>query len=221
MVNRGHTCVRLKSMAKINGPVNPTGGLWPELAQTILKWKWKTYLIVVDNISHCFKIRELQTTWNRHTYIVRDLSNPQDPRHYHCWRFKEFSKNWSFTHINFSPLQSQTNVVVETAVQTDKNILKKEYKCLLQIIRMWVISVEKWSDTKWNLDGEEDMNKTANNHSKPLSKTPQEELIKKEEKYQKKYIKHCNPHYMVQIQIGNSKHMRPREIWWSGWEKVI
>ena len=39
--------------------------------------------------------------------------------------FKEFARHWGFIHVTSSPIYSQTNGEVERAVQTAKNILRK------------------------------------------------------------------------------------------------
>ncbi|KAK2562775.1 Uncharacterized protein P5673_013720 [Acropora cervicornis] len=97
--------------------------------------KKRPYLIVVDYFSKFIEvnylasltaaetIRSRRSVFTRHEIpeIVRS-DNPQ----YNTAEFAKFAKDWEFKHVTSSLLCAQSNGEAERALQTAKNLLKKE-----------------------------------------------------------------------------------------------
>ena len=98
--------------------------------------KKRPYLIVVDyfskfievgylaSLSSMETIRALKSVVARHGIpeIVRSDNGPQ----YDSAEFPKFARAWEFKHVTSSPLYAESNGEAERAVQTAKNLLRKE-----------------------------------------------------------------------------------------------
>ena len=101
----------------------------------ILYVKKRPYLIVVEYFSKFIinylpsltaaqTMRSLRSVFTRHGIpeIVRSDNGPQ----YDAAEFAKLAKDWEFKHVTSSPFCAQSNGEAERALQTAKNLLKKE-----------------------------------------------------------------------------------------------
>nr|XP_054772147.1 uncharacterized protein LOC129280118 [Lytechinus pictus] len=56
---------------------------------------------------------------------IPDILMTDNARQFKCSEFKEFERQWEFTHITSSPMYPQSNGQAERTVQTIKNLMKK------------------------------------------------------------------------------------------------
>uniref|UniRef100_A0A1Y1K762 Integrase catalytic domain-containing protein n=2 Tax=Photinus pyralis TaxID=7054 RepID=A0A1Y1K762_PHOPY len=106
---------------------------WEKIAVDLFKLdKW--YLIVVDYYSRYFEIFELErmtevVVINKLKEMFARLGIPEivrsDNGPQFSTQFKNFAHSYNFTHTTSSPYFAQSNGLVERAVQTAKQLLKK------------------------------------------------------------------------------------------------
>ena len=108
---------------------------WQKIATDMFELNGKQYVIAVDYYFRYFEVALLQKTTAKTVIeklkqffashgspeIVFSDNGPQ----YACAEFKQFSKEFGFTHITSSPKYPQSNGEAERAVKTAKCILKK------------------------------------------------------------------------------------------------
>ena len=137
MVNKCMTCAKLRPEPKESLiPMSYTGrNPWSQVGTDLFELEGKTYIIAVDYSSRWFEFRELKTTSSG--AAIRALSEifsihgipdtvvSDNGPQYSSKEFQEFAKDWGFSHVTSSPLHPQANGEAERAVQTAKNILKK------------------------------------------------------------------------------------------------
>ena len=118
-------------MIKSDLPLRP----WEKLATDLFEYKNKSYLLVVDYYSKFFEVSVLNNTktetvimhmksmFSRHGIpdVVVSDNGPQ----YASQKFKEFAKEWEFSHVTSSPRFPQGNGQAERTVQSVKQLLKK------------------------------------------------------------------------------------------------
>ena len=132
------TCNRYKpdhSETMIIPEETPSRG-FEKVAADLCELNKKIYLVIVDYYSRFFELELLSSTTSkaviahmksvfaRHGVPSKVFSDggPQ----FSSGEFAKFSRDWQFEHITSSPNYPQSNGAVEKAVQTAKNILKKE-----------------------------------------------------------------------------------------------
>ncbi|XP_032235374.2 uncharacterized protein K02A2.6-like [Nematostella vectensis] len=136
MVNRYQTCAKLRPARR-----EPLMALsfpnltWSRVGTDLFELEQTDYLIVVDYASRWFEIRKLGSTTSaaitRHMCEIFALHGIPDTvvsdngSQYVSQEFTNFAKDMGFTHITSSPHYPQANGEVERAVQTAKNILRK------------------------------------------------------------------------------------------------
>ena len=136
MVNKCSICAEFRPEHK--EPLMATsypGQPWVHVGTDLFEFKGKTYIVVVDYASRWFEIRKLDTLNSTSTikamsdifsmHGIADLVTSGNRPQYASAEFRNFAKTWQFTHITSSPYHSQANGEAERAVQTAKNILKK------------------------------------------------------------------------------------------------
>jgi len=111
-------------------------GPWQRIATDLFSYEGNTFLIVVDYYSRFLevtfmsettsaaviaKLKSLFARWGIPIEIISD-NGPQ----YSCEKFKQFSKDYGFTHITSSPRYPQSNGMAERAVQIAKRIVKQD-----------------------------------------------------------------------------------------------
>ncbi|XP_015747739.1 PREDICTED: uncharacterized protein K02A2.6-like [Acropora digitifera] len=136
MVNRCHTCAKLPPERKeplmpLSFPDTP----WTCLGTDLFELDRKTYLVVVDYTSRWFEVRQLHSVTASAvirvlcelfaTHGIPDTVISDNGPQYANQEFKEFARDWGFVHVTSSPIYPQANGEVERAVQTAKNILRK------------------------------------------------------------------------------------------------
>ena len=137
MCNKCETCIRYRP--EIKEPLMalsfPQGEVWDRVGTDLFEFNKQDYLIVVDYTSRWFEIRHLEDTTPGHvirqmcsifaTHGIPNVVVSDNGPQYASKEFKEFTEDWGFTHVTSSPLHPQANGEAERAVQTAKNILRK------------------------------------------------------------------------------------------------
>ena len=97
--------------------------------------KKRPYLIVVDYFSKFIEVNYLasltaaETIRSRRSVFTRhEIPEivPSDKPQYNTAEFAKFAKDWEFKHVTSSLFCAQSNGEAERALQTAKNLLKKE-----------------------------------------------------------------------------------------------
>lgn len=117
---------------------------WQKVGMDLFELNKMTYLLVVDYYSRYIEIAHLKNTLAK--TVIEHLKNmfshhgipeicvSDNGPQFSCKQFKDFAKEYSFTHIPSSPLYPQANGEAERAVKTVKQMLKKSsdpYKAML------------------------------------------------------------------------------------------
>lgn len=131
------TCQKHRSQLK--EPLLPTplpGRPWQRVGMDLFEWSKRAYLLIIDYFSRYIEIAELKSTlaevtiraikevFARHgtaEFVISD-NGPQ----FSSSVFREFAKENNFTHITGSPHYPQANGEAERAVQTIKDLWKKD-----------------------------------------------------------------------------------------------
>ena len=107
---------------------------WSKVGQDLFTLGNETYLVTVDYYSNYFELDLLQDTtaesvinatkahFARHG--IADMITDNGPQ-YSSTQFTAFAREWEFQHTTSSPLHSQSNGKVESAVKISKTLLKK------------------------------------------------------------------------------------------------
>ena len=113
----------------------PEGGPWERIATDLFHFDKKDYIVVVDYTSRWFDFKELSSTttqavirFQREIFATHGTPNvvvSDNGPQFASQEFSVFTKDWGFTHVTSSPRYPQANGEAERAVQTAKNILKK------------------------------------------------------------------------------------------------
>ena len=116
----------------------PDEAPWTRVGTDLFELKGQTYVVVVDYTSRWFEIRELRQTSSFHVIealqdifgmhgIPKVVISDNGPQ-YASSEFAQFANTWGFMHVTSSPKHPMSNGEAERAVQTAKNILKKNPK---------------------------------------------------------------------------------------------
>ena len=120
---------------------------WQKLAADLCEYKSQQYLVVVDYYSRYFEMAKLSSTtssdiinhlksiYARHgiSEVMMSDNGPQ----FSSSAFAQFAKEYGFHHITSSPTFAQSNGGVERAVQTEKNLIKKNGDPYLALLCYW------------------------------------------------------------------------------------
>ena len=108
---------------------------WERLGSDLFEYEKKHYLLIIDYFSRWIEIRHLTSTTSEATiramksifatHGIPDVVISDNGPQYSSEYFTSFSKSYGFTHCTSSPLYPQSNGEAERAVQTVKNILRK------------------------------------------------------------------------------------------------
>ena len=110
---------------------------WSKVGQDLFTLENETYLVTVDYYSDYFELDLLHDTtaesvinatkahFARHG--IADMITDNGPQ-YSSTQFAAFAREWEFQHTTSSPLHSQSNGKVESAVKIAKTLLKKAKK---------------------------------------------------------------------------------------------
>ena len=109
---------------------------WQRVASDLFEWQGENYLLIVDYFSRWIEISHLnkltsQAVINSCKSIFARLGIPEvlqtdNGTQYSSREFARFAEYYGFTHLTSSPLHPSGNGEAERAVQTIKNLLRKE-----------------------------------------------------------------------------------------------
>ena len=109
---------------------------WQRVASDLFEWQGENYLLIVDYFSRWIEISHLnkltsQSVINSCKAIFARLGIPEilhtdNGTQYSSREFARFAEYYGFTHLTSSPLHPSGNGEAERAVQTIKNLLRKE-----------------------------------------------------------------------------------------------
>ena len=110
---------------------------WQEIGIDFFYSKGKDYLLIIDYFSRFIEVLAMQKSKNANAviYALKEIfarhGIPEKVRSdngppFDCAEFTHFAKQWDIELVPSSPKYQQSNGEVERAVQTIKNILKKE-----------------------------------------------------------------------------------------------
>ena len=204
MVNRCHTCAKLRPerrepLMALSFPSLP----WSRIGTDLFELDQTDYLIVVDYASRWFEIRKLRSTTSaavtRHMceifalHRIPDTVVSDNGPQYISQEFADFAKDMGFTHITSSPLYPQANGEVERAVQTAKNILRKNANPHLGLLAYRSAPLANGLTPSEILMGRRLRNKLplVPENLRPR-KIDQEKLQKKEQEYRERYSDNYN-----------------------------
>ena len=203
-LNRCHTCAKLRPerrepLMALSFPSLP----WSRIGTDLFELDQTDYLIVVDYASRWFEIRKLRSTTSaavtRHMCEIFALHGIPDTvvsdngPQYISQEFADFAKDMGFTHITSSPLYPQANGEVERAVQTAKNILRKNANPHLGLLAYRSAPLANGLTPSEILMGRRLRNKLplVPENLRPR-KIDQEKLQKKEQEYRERYSDNYN-----------------------------
>lgn len=107
---------------------------WSTVASDLFEWNGQHYLVLVDSYLEWFKldpikkiksqciINKLKRHFSVHGIPHKLLSDCG--MQYTSQTFKDFAKDWNFTHVTSSPEYHQANGLAERAVQSAKHLLE-------------------------------------------------------------------------------------------------
>ena len=228
MVNKCFTCAKHRPMAR--EPLMPLSfpgeRPWSRVGTDLFEIDGKHFVIAVDYTSRWFEIRNLQTTSAGtviqalseifSTHGIPDTVISDNGPQYASWQFRKFAEDWGFTHVTSSPLHPQANGEVERAIQTTKNILKKNSNMYLGLLAYRSAPLQNGATPSEILMGRKIRTKLptvpANLLPKPIDN---EELIRKEEMYRENYKRNYDSRHKIQIlptlQKGDKVYIRDQD----------
>ena len=137
LVNRCNTCLKHKP-SKSKDPLQPHAiptRPWEKVGSDLFQTHGLHYIIITDYYSSYPEVFQLKKTGSQQ---VVDVMKDTFSRHgipselvsdngsqYKSKTFKQFSKQWEFTHTTSSPRYSRSNGLAESAVKTVKTMIKK------------------------------------------------------------------------------------------------
>ncbi|XP_032218360.2 uncharacterized protein K02A2.6-like [Nematostella vectensis] len=203
-VNRCQTCAKLRPerrepLMALSFPNLP----WSRVGTDLFELEQTDHLIVVDYASRWFEIRKLGSTTSaavkRHMCEIFALHGIPDTvfsdngPQYVSQEFTKFAKDMGFTHITSSPHCPQANGEVERAVQTAKNILRKNTNPHLGLLAYRSAPLANGLTPSEILMGRKLRNKLPSvpENLRPR-KIDQEQLLKREQEYQERYSSNYN-----------------------------
>ena len=108
---------------------------WERVASDLFDLNGSTYILVVDYFSRWVEVRRLDSTTSEDiihklksifaTHGIPEIMVSDNGPQYSSAVFKKFSEEYGFLHVTSSPKYPQANGAAERAVQTIKNLLKK------------------------------------------------------------------------------------------------
>lgn len=150
-VNNCDTCLNFRN-SNSNEPLMPTaipGNVWECVGTDVYQYKGKNFILVIYYFSKFIETMPLEKLDSIHTinalksifarHGIPKTIRSDNGTNYSSEVFKTFVDSWNIKHITSSPTHAQSNGMVERAIQTFKNIMKKAeydnkdpYLCLLE-----------------------------------------------------------------------------------------
>ena len=117
---------------------------WTQVASDLFEWQGENYLLIIDYFSRWFEICHLSSissaaVINGCKSIFARMGIPEKFHsdkgvQFMSKEFAQFAEYWGFTHTSSSPHHHSGNGEAERAVQTVKNLLKKEKEPYLALL---------------------------------------------------------------------------------------
>ena len=117
---------------------------WMKVATDLFEWQGENYLLIVDYFSRWFEISHLNSlssaaVINSCKSIFARMGIPESLHsdkgvQFMSKEFSQFAEYWGFTHTSSSPNHQSGNGEAERAVQTVKNLLRKEKEPYLALL---------------------------------------------------------------------------------------
>ena len=117
---------------------------WINVASDLFEWQGENYLLIVDYFSRWFEISHLNSlssaaVINGCKSIFARMGIPESLHsdkgvQFMSNEFSQFAEYWGFTHTSSSPNHQSGNGEAERAVQTVKNLLRKEKEPYLALL---------------------------------------------------------------------------------------
>ena len=108
---------------------------WAKIGTDLMTFQNRNYLVTVDYYSNFWEVDYLDDTRSETVihklrsqfarYGIPDECVSDNGPQFSSDEFKSFSRKWDFKHTTSSPLYPQSNGMVERAVQTVKNLMRK------------------------------------------------------------------------------------------------
>ena len=128
-------------------PLKPTPtpeSAWQRVGSDLFDWQGENYLLLVDyysrwiEVCHLTKITSAAVIHGFKTIFARlgipEFVHSDNGRQYSSNEFARFSDYWGFNHVTSSPHHQSGNGEAERAVQTIKNLMKKEEDPFLALL---------------------------------------------------------------------------------------
>ena len=195
---------------------------WTCLGTDLFELDRKTYLVVVDYIRQWFEVRQLHSVTASEVIrvlcelfgtpgipdtVISDNANQA---------FKEFARDWRFIHFTSSPIHPQANGGVKRAVQTAKNILRKNCNPYLGLLANRTAPLRNGFTPSQLLTNRKLCTKlpVVAEVLKPAV-VDRETVDAKEEAYREKYAKNYNSNHRVvalpALQEGDKVYIRDQQ----------
>ena len=228
MVNKCPTCAKLRPARKepLLATQYPKETPWSYVATDLFELDKKHYMIVVDYTSRWFEFKELEVTTSQAVIktlcevfsvhgipeVVMSDNGPQ----YSSREFQAFAKDWGFTHVTSSPMHPQANGEAERAVQTAKNILRKNANPYLGLLAYRTAKLQNGHSPSELLMGRRLRSKLPCTPEMLVpTQVDKEKVAIKEEEYRKKYSKDYDRRHQAKLlpflQEGDKVYIRDQD----------
>ena len=137
MISKCNTCNTYRN-AQAREPLKShelPGRPWQKIAVDLFVLDKQDYVVIVDYYSKFFEVSHLPNSKSKTVinhikphlarYGIPEIIISHNGPEFSSHEFEELAKHYGFKHITSSPTYSQSNGLVERAVQTAKNTLKK------------------------------------------------------------------------------------------------
>ena len=125
-------------------PLSPPENVWERIGTDLFHYNGTDYVVIFDYSSRWLDFKKLNSTNSGDVITVlrecfathgcpQVLVSDNGPQ-YASDEFSQFAKSWGFQHVTSSPKHPQSNGVAERAVQTAKNMLKKNTDPFLALL---------------------------------------------------------------------------------------
>ena len=137
MISKCNTCNTYRN-AQAREPLKShelPGRPWQKIAVDLFELDKQDYVVIVDYYSKFFEVSHLPNSKSKTVinhikphlarYGIPEIIISDNGPEFSSHEFEELAKHYGFKHITSSPTYSQSNGLVERAVQTAKSTLKK------------------------------------------------------------------------------------------------
>lgn len=111
---------------------------WSTVATDMFEWRGQHYQVLVDSYSGWYEIDRLRDITS--STVIKKLKRhfsvhgtphtliSDNARQYTSQLFKDFARQWDFTHVTSSPEYPQSNGLAERAVRSAKGLMEKSHR---------------------------------------------------------------------------------------------